>query len=121
MKELVKNQNYIDNTYFKGVREKTDLAYWAMAIGGESGELQNAIKKLVRGHIKDGSEEEIKLKIAEECADVLIYLIILSQVLDFDLKQITLEKQKINIIRMKTNQHKCMEAKYDEEKTRNQT
>lgn len=105
MKDLVENQNFIDETYFTGVRESTDLSYWAMAIAGEAGELCNKIKKYLRKHIKDGNPEEIKHQIAEECADVLIYLIILSQVLDFDLKEITLRKQKINILRMRKNKH----------------
>jgi len=43
MKELIEQQRFIDETYFPNVREETSLEYWAMAIGGETGELLNAI------------------------------------------------------------------------------
>ena len=105
MKDLIKMQRYIDETYFKGIRESTHLSYWAMAIGGESGELQNAIKKYIRGHPKDGTSAQLELKIAEEAADVLIYLMILADVIGFDLEETTKQKQQINVIRMQTKNH----------------
>jgi len=105
MKELIEQQRFIDETYFPNVREETSLEYWAMAIGGETGELLNAMKKYVRGHRKDGTSQELELKIAEEAADILIYLMILSDVIGFDLEEITKRKQEINILRMQEGIH----------------
>jgi len=108
MKELLKRQREIDETYFKGIRENTSLSYWGLAIGGEVGELQNYIKKYIRNHPKDESKEKLRLRIAEESADILIYLLILSDIFDFDLRETTYQKQEINIYRMKNKEHKCL-------------
>lgn len=105
MKELLEIQRKIDSLYFNEVHKKGDLAYFGLALGGEVGELQNWIKKYLRNHPKDPIREKIKANIAEESADILIYLLILSDKFDFDLKEITLKKQEINIERMKTLKH----------------
>ena len=123
MKDLYKNQREIDKEYFAGLKENTSLEYWGCALGGETGELLNILKKMARNRHQylslyyyvtsylspfDCSEEEdqmkaldtkyeaLKQQVSEEAADVMIYLLILSDVLEFDLKTVTLAKQNKN-------------------------
>lgn len=58
------------------------LSAWGNAVGGEVGELQNAIKHLERG---DLTEEEAMPKFRQEIADVAIYLDLLAFRLGIDL------------------------------------
>lgn len=68
------------------------LSDWLTATAGELGEAANIIKKLNR--IRDGipgnteSEDELRLALANELADVVIYLDLLTQAAGFDLETI---------------------------------
>lgn len=59
------------------------LADWAVALAGECGELCNVVKKLNR--VRDGlrgnreSPEELRQMLADEIADVFLYLDLLAQ------------------------------------------
>jgi len=68
------------------------LSDWLTATAGELGEAANIIKKLnrVRDGIPGNSEtpEQLKEKLADEIADVAIYLDLLAQAAGFDLETI---------------------------------
>lgn len=94
LQELIQKQREIDKMHFEGLRKSTTELYWCNAIGGEIGEIQNQIKKLARGNAVDGSSGGLKLKIAEECADVLIYAMIIGDVYRMDITKY----QKMDVI-----------------------
>ena len=83
--ELIEKQREIDAKYFKGIRESTSNDYWCNAIGGEIGEVQNLIKKYERNHVADAPRNQLIADIAEECADVLIYAMIIGDVYRIDI------------------------------------
>ena len=58
--------------------KKWTLPEWGCALSGETGELCNVIKKIHRGDftLKEANEKEL---IADEAADVVIYLDLLCQ------------------------------------------
>ena len=70
--------------------ESWSLSDWAVALGGECGELQNVVKKLNR--VRDGitgnkeSEHELKCMLADEIADVFIYLDLFARRAGFNLE-----------------------------------
>ncbi len=57
--------------------ELLDLAHWALGITGESGEIAEKVKKIIRDS-KSVVTNEAKTEIAKEIGDVLWYLAILS-------------------------------------------
>ena len=59
---------------------------WGCALAGEVGELCNEVKKLERQLPSDPSPEELKGAIAEEMADVIIYLDLLAAKLNIDVE-----------------------------------
>ena len=120
MEELLKKQRKIDEIYFPGVKQNTSLEYWGCAIGVESGELLNILKKMARNRFKRKRTDEPLLiqtldqeytnlipKVAEESADVVIYLLILSDVLGFNLKKWIGLKQDTNVKRIEIQVHPC--------------
>src|SRR5579864_9491389 len=68
------------------------LSDWMTATAGELGEAANIIKKLNR--VRDGipgnteTPEELKAKLADEFADVVIYLDLMAQAAGLDLEEI---------------------------------
>lgn len=63
------------------------IIYPALGLGNESGEVQGKIKKVLRDN--DGNfDKDSKLKIADECGDVLWYLAALAEDLGFTLQEI---------------------------------
>jgi phosphoribosyl-ATP pyrophosphohydrolase len=46
------------------------LLYWSNGLGGESGEVQNVVKKMVR----DGHAPELDVALLDEAGDTLFYL-----------------------------------------------
>ncbi len=58
------------------------LAYLALGLGGEAGEIQNKLKKVLRG---DYSADTIKDDLGAELGDVLWYLAMLADTLGLDL------------------------------------
>lgn len=86
LKQL-KGANYLRGKYgFKHEIKDWNPAEWACAVAGEVGELCNLVKKLNRGDEIDFEE------IADEAADVLIYLDILCQRLGIDLTNALVNK-----------------------------
>lgn len=75
-----------------------ELEYLALALGGEAGELQNLIKKIIRrkyhteGHSSEGMEKEIP----EEMVDVMYYLFRMADLLGIDLEKAFSDKMAIN-------------------------
>jgi NTP pyrophosphatase (non-canonical NTP hydrolase) len=61
------------------------LAYLALGLGGEAGEIQNKLKKVLRG---DYSADTIKDDLGAELGDVLWYLAVLAETLGLDLGSI---------------------------------
>jgi NTP pyrophosphatase (non-canonical NTP hydrolase) len=72
------------------------LSDWMTALAGEVGEAANIIKKLNR--FRDGipgnieTPRQLQSQLAEELADVAIYLDLLAQAAGFDLEKIRNEK-----------------------------
>jgi NTP pyrophosphatase (non-canonical NTP hydrolase) len=72
--------------------ESWTLSDWMTATMGELGEAANLVKKLNR--VRDGipgntvSEFELRLQLADELADTLIYLDLMAQAAGFDLEAI---------------------------------
>jgi len=64
-------------------------AQWLQAIIGELGEYANLRKKIERG---DFTLEDVKSKIADEIADVVIYIDILADKLGIDLGEAVMKK-----------------------------
>lgn len=75
-----------------------ELQYLALALGGEAGELQNLVKKIVRrkhhtvGHSEDGMEAGVP----HEMVDVMYYLFRMADLLQIDLEKAFVEKMEIN-------------------------
>lgn len=61
------------------------LAYLALGLGGEAGEIQNKIKKVLRG---DYPAEAIREDLQAELGDVLWYLAVLADALGLSLAEI---------------------------------
>jgi NTP pyrophosphatase (non-canonical NTP hydrolase) len=74
------------------------LQYLALALCGESGEVANAVKKVIRGDI---SYEEQRGAVISEVTDVFIYVLKLAYQMGFDLEGAYLGKMEINRARFK--------------------
>lgn len=61
------------------------LAYLALGLGGEAGEIQNKLKKVLRG---DYTVEAIRGDLQAELGDVLWYLAVLADALSLSLEEI---------------------------------
>ena len=69
----------------------------AMALSGEVGELSEIFQWLTEDQSdKENISDEDLAKVREEVADILLYIIRLSDKLDIDLEQALLDKLKIN-------------------------
>lgn len=72
------------------------LSDWAVALAGEAGELCNVVKKLNR--VRDGlvgntvSEEELRVELRKEIADVYLYLDLIAQREGINLAEAVREK-----------------------------
>lgn len=66
-------EKVLERAYYPGKGTPTGLAYTALGLGGEAGEAQEQIKKMLRD---DGGEltEERREKFLKELGDVLWYL-----------------------------------------------
>lgn len=74
------------------------LGYTALCLAGETGELANIIKKIIRGEF---TIIESRKKIAEELADIFAYTLKISYQMDIDLEDAYIQKMKKNRIRFK--------------------
>ncbi len=75
-----------------------ELQYLALALGGEAGELQNLVKKIVRrnNHTKGHTEEGMEKDLPHEMVDVMYYLFRMADLLEIDLEKAFIEKMEIN-------------------------
>lgn len=78
-----------------GIDDKP-LLFWATAVGGETGELLNFIKKLERGDYDTDKHSPSYIKfeqnVSDEVADIVIYLDMLMQKLGLDLGSAIIQK-----------------------------
>jgi NTP pyrophosphatase (non-canonical NTP hydrolase) len=103
MKKLQEFQRRFDEKHFKysELTEDTKLLYLALALCGETGELANLVKKFQRKkHLHPTAdkidEESFKRKASEEMADILAYLLLLSNLLKIDLEKEYYNKMEKN-------------------------
>ena len=76
----------IPSQRYPGQGESSGLVYTVMAMGGEVGEIQNKVKKLMRGdRVLD---EAGKLDLVKELGDVLWYLTATAQELGYSLENV---------------------------------
>lgn len=68
--------------------QEMHVTFWATELAGETGELCNWVKKMVRGDRIDGIKEHI----AREAGDVLCTLDLLCQHMDINLEEWTIRK-----------------------------
>lgn len=109
LRELQKYQQSFDNKYFgkyweqiKNTEGKIQaLKDMTIALTGEIGEFANIIKKINREKNSLGEEpkEEMIKKLKEELTDCLIYVVILSNILEMDLQKEYLAKTQKNSLR----------------------
>jgi len=75
------------------------VVFYSLALGAESGELQNEVVKAIR----DGYDDDRLLNaVKKELPDVLVYAYLLAFVLDIDLTHLVNEKLKIVVERAKS-------------------
>ena len=79
----------------------------AMAIGSETGELMDLL-------LWDRDKKPNTKKIANELADIFIYLLLLSKELNIDLYEAAIEKIKINDVKYPNKEVKGTAKKYNE-------
>lgn len=95
-------QCYRDNQAFFPDRAD-DLAFHALALAGELGELCNLIKKVERGSV---TLDEARADIAEEAVDVLIYLCSIFGIINANPVRIYATKRSRNVQRFGDGQRK---------------
>ncbi|MDB5186453.1 MAG: hypothetical protein JWL85_976 [Candidatus Saccharibacteria bacterium] len=67
--------------------EFKDLMHWMLGLSGETGEIAEKLKKIIRD--KDGVvSEEDRIEIIKEMGDVLWYLAVLAKHFDTDLDEV---------------------------------
>lgn len=79
--------------YFPGAQTFHATEYWLLALGGEVGELQNVLKKRLRG---DLTEQEWIEAAASELPDILIYLLTIASWLGVDMEIAYRNKREFN-------------------------
>jgi NTP pyrophosphatase (non-canonical NTP hydrolase) len=84
---------------YPGKTEKEGLAYAALGLAGEAGEIANKIKKILRG---DKTIDETRKDLRDELGDVLWYISALADNLDLNLSYIAEE----NIRKLKSRQER---------------
>lgn len=73
---------------FKDVFNSKSLSYYAMGLGGESGELLNKIKKIIRGDYGTELPEEKRKDIQQELGDILWYIAALCTFFGFGMNEV---------------------------------
>lgn len=78
-----------------------DLSHWTLGVTGESGEIAEKVKKIIRDN--DGIvSKEIRRELAKEIGDVLWYLAILSKHLGYSFDEIG----QTNIVKLSSRQRR---------------
>jgi len=78
-----------------------NVAEWGNALAGETGELCNVLKKMIRQMPSDPPKDELRIEAMNEIADVAIYLDLLAAKLEIDLAVAI--KEKFNAVTRKRN------------------
>lgn len=86
-----------DSTHYFPNHEQ-GVAYLAVALAGEVGEICNVVKKYERG---DFDMQILREELRGELPDVLIYLVMLAAHLDLDLQEAYVAKKEYNNARYK--------------------
>jgi dCTP diphosphatase len=101
LKELIKKQISFSESrdwHFHKAKIKNELfdklGYMAIALSGETGEFANLVKKVLRQH--ERLDDEMKEKMKEEVADIFIYCLLTSSLLEMDLEKEFLKKLEKN-------------------------
>lgn len=94
LSNLVKQCQEDSDRWFPSISK--DLPFTVLALVGETGEMANLVKKVVRGSV---SLEKIKDDLGEEAVDVLIYLCMVFSALDIDIEKVYTEKRAKNELR----------------------
>lgn len=88
-----------------------ELYHLVLGLVGESGEIAEKVKKLIRDHESDESKLD-KQDIAKELGDVLWYLAVLAEYLDCDLSEIA----KNNIKKLASRQERGVLSGYGDDR-----
>lgn len=75
--------------------QATSIAHHTLSMCGEAGEVANLVKKIERGDF-DIRDTRTKNELAEELADVLIYMLSIAGMLHVDLEKVYNYKRAIN-------------------------
>jgi len=94
LNELIDQCQLDSDRWFPNISK--DLPFTVLALVGETGEMANLVKKVVRGSL---SLENVKDDLGEEAVDVLIYLCMVFAALDIDPIQVYREKRAKNELR----------------------
>jgi NTP pyrophosphatase (non-canonical NTP hydrolase) len=84
-----------DSTRWFGSDVADSLTILTLGLGGESGEVQDIIKKVMRGSTTL-DDPETRSKLAEELVDVFIYWCMMITALQIDIEQCYALKREIN-------------------------
>lgn len=71
-----------------------DMNYLGLCLGGEIGEFQNILKKIIRGDVKN--DEMAFSALATELVDILIYLAIIAGSMNLNLQEVYDAKRQFN-------------------------
>lgn len=82
--ETLRNASLMRQTYWDR-DHKISLEYRGLELGGEAGEAQNKLKKLVREALKLRGSRSSVAEVAEELADVIIVVDLIAGMLNIDL------------------------------------
>ena len=106
LKEIINKELEISKKAFPKLWEIKDekdmvmrLEFFSNALNGEAGELANTVKKIVRDVMFRDKNLDINKyleDIKEELADIVIYTILISHLLDIDLENAIIEKIEKN-------------------------
>jgi len=72
--------------WFGDTEAKSSLVHHTLALCGETGELANIVKKIDRKSL-DINDPAVRVHLAEECADILTYLLNVTDMLGIDLER----------------------------------
>lgn len=91
LQELIDQATEDSERWFPEVAH--DLAFMSLAICGETGEMANLVKKIVRGST---DYQDSLPAIKSELVDVFVYLLMIAGVLNLDLEKAYEEKRTYN-------------------------
>lgn len=90
-----------DSVLYFGEAASNDLTIFVMGLCGESGEVADIVKKVLRGSF---TPPEVHAHLCEELIDVLIYLCNIIGLLQVDVEEVYNAKRAINELRFGGNE-----------------